>query len=411
VTNYQRHCPNCNYDIQDVAGSTSCRKCGINYKVFDGNILIPETIDENSPLLNRTINIAKGEVSGPDSSAILRQSFKRFNTETSTVSPLRESPVKLIFAESLYMAQSSFVAILLLVLFFGGLLYGLNYIDLNILGGNTAIADFFGINLVFNWVDPGNYVLTSLPIFFIPLFNIIEWLNVIVLTIGLSLAVLIFEKSIFETNTSKISYTHQIKKFTKILPKILSLGIFLAFIYVLLIKSPEFLSTLIADNAPSPPVNQIMQGNFDFFTIASQLVTQAILFPIWLMINILIFLAIPSIMLRDREDIGGIRYGEVLVRGYWIKTLMMIVARIVLFTVILFILIYIEFFIIHQDITPIFEITIIEILLDYETILGPLSGFLILPYAFFTFVILTGTQLIMFLELHRKRVYQLGKNQ
>jgi hypothetical protein len=243
-----------------------------------------------------------------------------------------------------------------------------------------------------------------------PLFNIIEWLNIVVLTIGLSLAVLIFEKSIFETNTSKISYMHQIKKFIGNLPKILSLGIFLAFIYVLLIKSPEFLFTVIAENEPLPPVNLEMQGNFDFFTLASQLVTQAILFPIWLMINILVFLAIPSIMLRDRENIGGIKYGEVLVRGYWIKTLMMIVARIVFFTVILFILIYIEFFIIHQDITPIFEKNIVQILLDYETIIGPLGGFLILPYAFFTFVILTGAQLIMFLELHRKRVYQLGKN-
>jgi hypothetical protein len=410
VTNYQRYCPNCNYDIQETIGGTSCRKCGTNYKVFDGNILIPETVDENSPILNRTINIVKGEVSGSDSSAILRQSFKRFNTEASNVSPLRESPVTLILSESLYMVQNSFTAFLLLVLFFGGLLYGLNYIDTNVLGGNAAIADYFGISLVINWFDPGNYVLTSLPILFMPLFNIIEWLNIVVLTIGLSLAVLIFEKSIFETNTSKISYMHQIKKFIGNLPKILSLGIFLAFIYVLLIKSPEFLSTVIAENEPLPPVNLEMQGNFDFFTLASQLVTQAILFPIWLMINILIFLAIPSIMLRDRENIGGIKYGEVLVRGYWIKTLMMIIARIVFFAVILFILIYVEFFIIHQDITPIFEKNIIQILLDYETILGPLGGFLILPYAFFTFVILTGAQLIMFLELHRKRVYQLGKN-
>lgn len=410
MTNYIRHCPNCNYDIPEAIGSTSCGKCGINYKVFPGNILIPETIDENSPILNRTINIVKGDRSGSNSSIILRESFKRFNTETSTTTPLRESSVKLIMSESVVMTQTSFVPILLLVVIVGGLLYGLNYLNLNVLGGNFAVAEFLGIELDINWADPGNYLLAIVPIFIIPLFNVIEWFNIILLTIGLSLAVLIFEKSIFNTNTLKISYTHQTKTFIRKLPKILLLGIFLAFIYVLFIKSPDFLYKFMVNNPPTTPVNELTAGNYNFFTFTTSIIAQAILFPIWLLINILIFLSIPSIMLEEREKVGGIKYGEVLVRGYWIKSLIMILTRIILFTVGLFILVYLEFVIIHQDLTPIFERRLDEILLNYDSIIGPMAGFLILPYAFFTYVILAGMQLIMYLELHRKRIYQLGVN-
>ena len=121
------------------------------------------------------------------------------------------------------------------------------------------------------------------------------------------------------------------------------------------------------------------------------------------------FLALPSILLGDGEKAGGIKYAEVLVRGRWKKIFGFLFTRLLLFSVVVIILTYIETWLIYGNFDRIINQGLDGIVLFYKDIIGPQGGFLIYPFTFLTYVILAGMQIILFLELQRKRLHNFGK--
>ncbi|OLS24189.1 MAG: hypothetical protein HeimC3_20880 [Candidatus Heimdallarchaeota archaeon LC_3] len=414
MINTQRFCPNCGKSFSQFSTSTDnkviCDNCVTKFQLIDEQIVIQGDSDLDSPVLNRAINVSKGSTFGQGINKTSKQTFKRFNSDSSSNLPLKISSIKITLMESLYMIRSSFFPILILTLFFGLIIYGINYLNTD-LGGNTKVAELLSVNPSINWNEPVDFLFDIVPLLLTPLFNIFEWLNSIMLIVGISLAILIFEKSIYETNIVKVQYSGLIQRFVNRLPKILIFSLIYAFFQIFFIKSPDFLLTLMARDLADQSSLQLLSIflSFSAYAYITITISSVVYFPLWLLFNILFFLALPSILLGDGEKAGGIKYAEVLVRGRWKKIFGFLFTRLLLFSVVVIILTYIETWLIYGNFDRIINQGLDGIVLFYKDIIGPQGGFLIYPFTFLTYVILAGMQIILFLELQRKRLHNFGK--
>lgn len=395
-----RFCPICGLKTQAINFKSSfynCSNCKSNFSVKE-SILLLKGSNSDSQFIDQAIRINQGEEMIIRGGKKITKSYTRFRTEKSDD---QESNFSVILKEGLSLWKDSIGKLALISVFLFLVLYAIFTINQSIIMGNQLVADFVNIDTKPMWSGSSDLLLLGIPLLLTPLLNPLNWAFYIILTIGLGLIILIMHQTIYTTPTAQIRDLDVLKNWIDSFPRLIIVGIGIGLTNLLLFDNGKFLldsfeipfSVFIGVNlvgTSGTPGGFIVWAIFAF-----------VFFPIWMLTQVLLFLAVQSAVLTKNGSLGGIGYSEILVRGQFQKILKFLILK----TLIVYFLLVIlqgdnQNILFSQFITgdPVIQFTSVV----QRT---PITELLIIPILVIIFSLLSSWQLIMFEESHRRFNY------
>jgi len=358
-----------------------CPTCNTSF-LINGSFLLDHDHKTSSNFIDRAILIQQGQATPIGTGNKVKRTYTRFRTEKTEHIIENESNATQIISEGFQIWSDSIIPVGIGIIIFGLLLFLLgSYIPTEILNGNEMVSQALGINLTPNWIGETNFLFAVIPILIVPILNPVQWLYYIVLTLGLGLTILFLHRQIYSTPSDPILFPSILIKYMQKVPQLVILGGIIAITNLLFLENGKLLLASFSFDQVLPNVTDI-EGllQTEGFAIVAWAIAAVILFPIWLLTQIILFLAIPSIVLARGESWLGIGHSEVLVRGRFLKIFKFYVARALLALI------------------PIIVLQSIEI-----SIFSDLpSGLITIPLVYLSLTIMAAWQVIMYEEESRR---------
>lgn len=351
----KRFCPSCGEFIavnENTNGELTCPGCQTVYSIHS-NILTP--VDEGvakTIMFSRAIAVQQGSLTKVSSGYKQAKRYERFRTEEEIDS---ESSTSEVLGEGLQLWINTNLGSSLLItvplmaffIFFLSMLVWLSKTDF--LGISSVMSGWINTNVTGDISDGLDFVVKTLPLVFIPLLDPLRWIYYIVLTLFLGLMAMFFHRTVFSTPTERLSVADAIVRWLTKTPSLLLLGSVVALTNLLFFDGffymlQAFEPSSVTFGSPSEPLAlmSVLDVNFSYAGVGLA-IAAFLAFPVWVLIQLMLFIAIPAAVLLPKENWRSFLHSENLMRGRWLSAMKVFLVWAVLSIVLNFLIVPVGF--------------------------------------------------------------------